>query len=86
MKGGELALPPPIMLDFIDELKKFGILILGCDGWRYLKPDDPAWIVQDLSVDFSVDDEILEGCASNSFYVFAPPIRYIFNLLQRLET
>ncbi len=61
VKGGELLLPQSAALDFITALESLGIVILGCDGWRYADPNNPTWIVQDLTVDYSVSDRILNG-------------------------
>lgn len=38
IKGAEFLLPPEIMVEFIGELAKAGVLIYGCDLWRYVDP------------------------------------------------
>jgi hypothetical protein len=46
LKGGEFLQPPEDVVQFIDDLVNAGILISGCDLWRYLDPTkDPTGIV-----------------------------------------
>ena len=44
--GGEFLLPPQIMIEFIEDLSNAGVLIYGCDLWRYLDPNkDPNRVI-----------------------------------------
>ena len=60
MKGSEFLLTPDDAIRLIDDLEAIGIAITGVDGWRYVDRDK-GWIVQDLEVDLSIDDAILQG-------------------------
>lgn len=59
-KGSEFLIPPSKGSEFVDELQNIEMVILGLDGWYYVDKDS-QWIVQDLSVDFSVDESIIES-------------------------
>ncbi len=60
VKGSEFLLPPETAVCLVDDLEAIGVVILGVDGWRYVDKEK-GWIVQDLEVELSVDDMILQG-------------------------
>ena len=60
VKGGELCLPKDIAIDFLTDLGKLNIGILGFDGWHYVSQHNHI-ISQDLRVDVSIDENILLG-------------------------
>lgn len=57
IKGGELLLSRDLVISFIDELAVVGVLINGCDLWRYLDSDrNPKRIVALLGDGILVHD------------------------------
>src|SRR5260221_5231721 len=58
VKGSELLLPPKDAIRLLDDLVKIDIAVMGTDGWHYVNREK-GWIVQDLAVDFSVDELLL---------------------------
>lgn len=38
IKGGELLLPPDQSINFLKDLEKIKIRVVGCDCWRYHNP------------------------------------------------
>lgn len=57
--GVEFLLPPNTALHFAHDLQKINVTIMGVDGWFYVD-QDKGWIVQDLDVDLSIDEETLQ--------------------------
>ena len=59
VKGNELLLSPKDALYFANDLKAIDISIMGVDGWHFVDKSK-GWIVQDLTVEFGVDEDILQ--------------------------
>ena len=57
--GVEFLLPPSTALHFAHDLQKINVGIMGVDGWFYVN-QDKGWIVQDLDVDLSIDEDTLQ--------------------------
>jgi hypothetical protein len=54
-KGGEFLLQPSQMVEYIDDLSNAGVLIYGCNLWRYLDPSkDPNRIVELIGAGINV--------------------------------
>lgn len=55
VKGVEFLLIPDLMVEFIEDLSNAGVLIYGCELWRYLDPTrDPKRIVALLGAGIDV--------------------------------
>ncbi len=61
VKGGELLLPPEVMLRLADDLEAMGIAITGVTGWHYVDPVERTAVVEDLTADFTVSEAVLMG-------------------------
>ena len=59
LSGNELLLPPQIALRLLDDLVNIDVAVMGTDVWHYVDRKK-GWIVQDLAVDFSVDERLLD--------------------------
>lgn len=58
VKGGELVLTIKDAFDFAEALEKIDIAIMGVDGWYY-PGEDRKYLAQDLTIDYTVDQEVL---------------------------
>src|SRR6476469_9616220 len=59
-KGSEILLSRSQAIEFINDLVSTGATIYGISGWRVINKDK-GWIVQDLSADFAVPEEIIKS-------------------------
>lgn len=66
IKGGEFLLPPKYIIQLIEDLANAGILIVGCDLWRYLdQSKDPKRIVALVGAGMLVEDPDLPETMSS---------------------
>ena len=62
VKGGELLLSPADALQLVEALRDTGVVVMGFDGWQQVsRGPDVHTIRQDLSVDVSVPDAVIQG-------------------------
>ena len=61
VKGSHLLLPPKNALKLVAELERLNVVVLGVDGWYYVRPDDPKWLAEDRTLDMYIGDDVLHG-------------------------
>ena len=55
VKGSEFMLPAQLAKDFAEDLVKLGEIIIGCDGWYFIKNSNSK-IVQDIQVELTIEE------------------------------
>ncbi|MBN1564791.1 MAG: hypothetical protein JXA10_13170 [Anaerolineae bacterium] len=58
-KGAEFLLNTADMLRLVDDLQQVGAVFLGGTSWKYIKPGDNDWIMEDIEHEFDVDESVL---------------------------